>query len=237
MERESWAMLAPVQLESHPYGRVLTRLLPLPKSTWLAGLVCEPQHEVLRLNYARAGRRLGSELVELLPEEAVMIGNSGLPMPQGWPVHGLGRSLLLQATLPVLPDASTRVRVVTELFRTGDNAEREALLRSLDTLPEPREHLELAVEACRSHVQSVFEAIACDNTYPARHFPDSSFNQLVMKAFFTGAPVRRIVELESRLNPELQRMAQDFASERRAAGRTVPEDLLWVTTGSHGAEL
>ncbi len=222
-------MLAAVELESHPYWRVLTRLLPASQSTWLEGLVREPQHQGLALNFTRAARRLGSEPVELLAEEAVAIGQAGLPVPQGWPRSGLGRSLLLQATLPGTPN---RVRAVTELFRTGDNAEREALLRSLATLPEPSEHLELAVEACRSHVQSVFEAIACDNPYPARHFPEPSFNQLVMKAFFVGAPVRRIIDLESRLNPELQRMARDFASERRAAARSIPEDLSWLTTRS-----
>jgi hypothetical protein len=46
-----------------------------------------------------------------------------------------------------------------------------------------------------------------------------------MKALFTGAPLRRIHALPSRLNAELRRMARDFAAERRAAGRPVPEDI------------
>ena len=37
--------------------------------------------------------------------------------------------------------------------------------------------------------------------------------------------IERIVGLTSRLNPELSRMARDYAAERRAAGRSVPADL------------
>jgi hypothetical protein len=77
-------------------------------------------------------------------------------------------------------------------------------------------------------VQTVFEAIACDNPFPASYFPELAFNQLVMKAFFTEAPVRSIWGLKERLNPELRRMALDYAAERKAAGRAVPEDLSLV---------
>ena len=45
------------------------------------------------------------------------------------------------------------------------------------------------------------------------------------KALFIGVPIARIVGLRRRLNPDLSRMARDYASERRAAGRTVPADL------------
>jgi len=34
-----------------------------------------------------------------------------------------------------------------------------------------------------------------------------------------------VVGLETRLNPELSRMARDYAAERTAAGRTVPADI------------
>jgi hypothetical protein len=81
-------------------------------------------------------------------------------------------------------------------------------------------------------VETVFRAIACDNPYPAAHFPEASFNQMVLKAVFVGAPVSRIVGLSRRATPELRRMAEDYASERRAAGRAVPEDVtLVLSTG------
>ena len=49
---------------------------------------------------------------------------------------------------------------------------------------------------------------------------------MVLKALFIGVRVERIVGLTRRLNPELSRMARDYAAERLAAGRTVPADLV-----------
>ena len=37
--------------------------------------------------------------------------------------------------------------------------------------------------------------------------------------------IGRIVGLRGRMNPELARMASDYAAERRAAGRSVPPDI------------
>ena len=70
----------------------------------------------------------------------------------------------------------------------------------------------------------MFEALACDNAYPASYFKPAQFAQLVIKALLTGAPVGRIHELSSRIDAELVRMVEAYASERRAAGRPVPED-------------
>jgi hypothetical protein len=42
---------------------------------------------------------------------------------------------------------------------------------------------------------------------------------------FTGSSLDRIVGWEERNNAELVRMATDYASERRAAGRSVPEGI------------
>jgi hypothetical protein len=151
-------------------------------------------------------------------------------VPEGWPLKHIARSALIQGLLGRLPDGE-HPATLTQLFRGGDSAEREALLRTLPLLREPGRFVDIGVEACRSHVQSVFEAIACENPFPARYFPDPNFNQLVLKAFFTGVAVRRIVGLADRRNAELIRMAHAYASERRAAGRSVPADLDSVTQG------
>jgi hypothetical protein len=71
----------------------------------------------------------------------------------------------------------------------------------------------------------VFEAIAHDNPYPAAYFPDAAFDQLVLKAIFLGVPVDRIVGLGERVTEVTARMARDYADERRAAGRDVPDDV------------
>ena len=87
-----------------------------------------------------------------------------------------------------------------------------------------------------SHILPLFEAVACENPYPARYFPKRNFNQVILKALFTGVPLSRVVGLSSRLNAELSRMAGDYASERRAAGRTVPSDIGLAMTGRAAAE-
>jgi hypothetical protein len=115
--------------------------------------------------------------------------------------------------------------LVAELFYRGESREKQAVLRALPLLPDPARFIAIGVEACRSSVQTVFEAIACENPYPAEHFTDAAFNQMVLKALFTEVGVARIDGLERRASGELSRMAESYGSERRAAGRRVPEDI------------
>ena len=82
-------------------------------------------------------------------------------------------ALLVNAYPRVVPD---------ELWARGDNRERQAVLRALPLLPEPERFAAIAIEACRTNVLPVFEAIACENPYPARYFPERNFNQMVLKA-------------------------------------------------------
>ena len=89
--------------------------------------------------------------------------------------------------------------------------------------------MEIAIEACRTNVETVFCAIALDNVYPAEHFADANFNQMVLKAVFIGAPVAQIEGLDTRRTPELIAMAESYGSERAAAGRPVPADIELIT--------
>jgi hypothetical protein len=204
--------------------------LPAPGQLWFAGKYRELTPSGFALAYAGAGRRLGDAAVTLKADERTGLSPSWL-VPEGWPLRDLGRAALLLRALEVIEEPA-HPAAVEQLFQRGDNGEREALLRVLSMLPAPERFVDTAADACRSHVQTVFEAIACENPYPSRHFPDLNFNQLVLKAFFTEVAVDRIVGLEGRLTPELARMANDYASERRAAGRAVPPDLERVTRGA-----
>jgi hypothetical protein len=117
------------------------------------------------------------------------------------------------------------MQALESAFRFADEGELCALYRSLALLPDGRRFAWRAGEGCRSNMRSVFEAAACDTPYPARCFDELAFNQCALKAVFVGAPAGRILGLSRRLNPELTRMARDFADERRSAGRPVPADL------------
>ena len=136
--------------------------------------------------------------------------------------------LLVEAAAAVTIDEL--VELADGCFRTGDNDERRAVLGALDRLPAPERFVPLAVSACRTNVVPVFEAIACENPFAARHFPQDAFNQLVLKALFVGVATDRIAGLADRITPELVRMAAAYASERRAAGRPVSDDCERLAT-------
>lgn len=134
------------------------------------------------------------------------------------------RALLLSSiAAAVTPDVFERIAI--DCYEQGDAREQQSWLKALPLLPSPERFLPQAIDACRTNIVPLFESIACDNPYPSRCFPERNFNQLVLKALFVGAALDRIVDLRQRLNHELQRMALDFAAERRAAGRAVPADL------------
>jgi len=129
------------------------------------------------------------------------------------------------------------VRALESAFQFADEGELCALYRSLALLPEPARFRWRAGEGCRSNMRSVFDAAACDTPYPTRWFDELAFNQCVLKAVFIGVPLDRIWGLERRRNPELERMAQDFADERRSAGRPVPADLARLTGARDGSRV
>ncbi|MCB9892258.1 MAG: EboA domain-containing protein [Planctomycetes bacterium] len=126
-------------------------------------------------------------------------------------------------------------RGIEEAFRYADDGEASALYRSLAHLPRGERFVWRAGEGCRSNMASVFQAVALDTPYPARHFDDVAWNQAVIKSLFIDVPLWRMHGLDDRLSPELARMALDLADERRSAGRPVPHHL-WLCLGTHGGE-
>lgn len=175
--------------------------------------------------FAAAGRRLGRERIG--DPSAARLAAAGLSWSAESGVDECGRAALVLAAVGSL-DPAEHVPMIRDLVRRGELRERLAVLRVLAGLPEPARFVELAVDACRSNVQSVFEAVARDNPYPARHFADPAYFQMVLKALFVGAPLAHVVGLAERTTPELVRMAEAYASERRAAGRPVPADVALI---------
>jgi hypothetical protein len=184
---------------------------------------------------AAAGRRLGRDPVVPDHAESDRLAAAGLlPFPIGLGLDECGRGALILLAFDTLP-ASERLEVASDLYHRGEVRERQALVRVLAYLPAPTSFRELALEACRSSTLSVFEAMACENPYPAAHFAEPSFNQMVLKAVFSGVALHRVTSLPERVTPELVRMAEDYAAERRAAGRAVPDMDLILSTGARSA--
>jgi len=178
--------------------------------------------------YSGARRRLGKPVVEIEAGEVPNFENAELSVLIGSTVEGVGRAALLLRATESLP-AEAHSNFVHGVYQRGDNHERKALLRALSVLPDPGRFLSTAVEACRTNISTIFEAIACDNPYPFHYFSDLHFNQMVLKALFTGSSLSRIVGLPTRTTHDLVLMVEDYVSERRAAGRHVPEDIALIT--------
>lgn len=206
-----------------PVGAQLSAAIHAPEAAaWLADQLAGAG-AVTRFApaFAAAGRRLGRAAIR--DTAAAAITAAGLR----WPVTGAdqcGRAALVLAAVAAMP-AEHHVAFVRDLYRRGEVGERQAVLRVLAALPEPARFVELAVDACRSNIEPVFAAIACDNDYPARHFPAPAFDQMVLKALFIGAPLARVAGLAARTTAELVRMVDAYVSERRAAGRPIPAEV------------
>jgi hypothetical protein len=177
--------------------------------------------------YSQAVRTLGSDRMEFAQQEIDSEHAARFLAFQERPLHEFGRAALLLFALELLP-ADEHVEFVDNLFMYGNSREQEALLRALSILPDQGRFLLTAVEACRANVQTVFEAIACENSYPGCYFPESNFNQMVLKAIYTGVSLRRVVGLPDRITPTLKGMASDHIKERTAAGRPVHEDIALI---------
>lgn len=178
--------------------------------------------------YTAVSRHTGRAPLALTDTDraAVAAGAPDLPMAR-WSVDDTARAALLLAASGGVRDADRGVALAMACYENGDAREQQSWLRALSLLPDPARFLHAAIDACRTNIVPLFESIACDNPYPARHFPERNFNQMVLKALFNSIAIERISGLTSRFNEELSRMADDYVSEREAAGRTVPVDI-WL---------
>jgi hypothetical protein len=203
----------------------LEALLDGEESRWLASARAEviraedPRHALERL-FPAVARALGRRR---LPDDACIEVDGESQDLRSWQTSDVGRALLLLAGSTRLPSAE----LAAKLFRVGDESERAAIVRSLPLLPEGATLKPLALEVGRVNSAALFGALALGNPYPAAHYTEHEFNQLVLKTMFMGLPLGAVVGLERRANAELARMCGDFYDERTAAGRSVPVDI-WL---------
>lgn len=117
--------------------------------------------------------------------------------------------------------------VLSRAYKLGDEYEKEAILKGLYILDPEGLLVSLAVDACRTNMESMMRAIALQNAYPNRFFSEHAFNQMVLKCLFMGFNISYVSGIETRTNPALSRMSFDYCQERLAAGRDFPESL-WL---------
>ncbi|WP_128434326.1 EboA domain-containing protein [Streptomyces cyaneus] len=134
------------------------------------------------------------------------------------------------ARVLILHAARADADAVTRVYFQGTAAERRAVLHALPHLVPGPQALPLIEDALRTNDTRLLAAAV--GPYAARHLDTHQWRHAVLKCLFTGVPVGAVADLNRRAHrdAELARMLGDYAAERTAAGRPVPEDLHRVLT-------
>ncbi|MFG2803275.1 EboA domain-containing protein [Streptomyces pseudovenezuelae] len=134
------------------------------------------------------------------------------------------------ARILILHAARADTDALTRVYAQGTAAERRAVLHALPHLVPGPQALPLVEDALRTNDTRLLAAAV--GPYAARHLDAHQWRHAVLKCLFTGVPVTEVADLERRAHAdrELARMLGDYAAERTAAGRPVPEDLHRVLT-------
>ncbi|WP_205754679.1 EboA domain-containing protein [Pseudarthrobacter sp. NamE2] len=179
--------------------------------------------------FATAGRRLGRG--PLWPDTdpaGVLFGTTS--------DHGRG---LLIARLPDILPADELAEALLALYDGGDSSERRGVLRGLGALAAASPKLPAAVvtaglrlttEALRTNESGL--VAAATGPFAAAYLDQHSWRHAVLKLVFLGISLSAVADLAERSDDELARMAADFATERRAAGRPVPADVQLLLASS-----
>lgn len=115
---------------------------------------------------------------------------------------------------------------VANIIQVADITELETFLKFLDLLPNPKMFLFTAVEALRTNISVIFDAITLNNPYPAKYFNDQQWNQMYLKAAFMERDLSKIPSVAERANVDLARIISDYAHERWAASRKI-DPMFW----------
>jgi hypothetical protein len=156
--------------------------------------------------------------------------------PAGWTVDDAARTLLIAelprtGAAPTAPTTPTTPTALTEaiegLYRYGDAAEQRGVLRALSVVDSVMKLGDAFVPIVRDALRTNDTRLiaAALGPYGARHLDAATYRQGVLKCVFTGIPLAEISGLDRRVDDELVRMLSEFADERIAAGRVVPDDV------------
>ncbi|MBI5364164.1 MAG: EboA domain-containing protein [Planctomycetes bacterium] len=217
-------------------GTLLAEREPAAPLVWLRGAAAEIERGVdpvrfgglisLASRYTRRGKLAPSASERARADELLRGWNL-----ERWTLFEAARAWLVLARSDL--DGPGTVAALEEGFAYADVGELCALHKTIALLPGPERFTWRMGEGCRSSMRAVYEAAACDTPYPALHFDDLAWRQLVIKALFVEAPLWRVHGLDTRLSEELARMALDLCDERRSAHRPVQHEL-WLVLGKHG---
>ena len=146
-----------------------------------------------------------------------------------WSVLKLARVWLLGQ---VSDDEANYQQFINRLFEFADMHELEALYAALPLLDHPESWIERCKEGIRNNIGTVQEAVIEHNMFPFLYLDEESWNQLVLKAFFTGKKILNIYGLFERNNESLADSIVDYIYERHSAMREI-HPMLWILAKEH----
>lgn len=148
--------------------------------------------------------------------------------PQGLrgSVDDVARARLI-ATVVKATDPATAARILTDLYRHGDDAERRGVLRGLAAIDSPESLVAAGValvnDALRTNDPRLVAAALGE--FAGRHLPAVEWRGGVLKCIFMEIPLAAVAAVEERRDADLKVQADNLADERRAAGRSLSPDL------------
>ncbi len=155
--------------------------------------------------------------------------DSGKLLIVNWSVLKLARVWLLGQ---VSDDEANYQQFINRLFEFADMHELEALYAALPLLDHPESWIERCKEGIRNNIGTVQEAVIEHNMFPFLYLDEESWNQLVLKAFFTGKKILNIYGLFERNNESLADSIVDYIYERHSAMREI-HPMLWILAKEH----
>ena len=187
------------------------------------------EERALNTSFVLLPRKTGKAIINISKEQAEQL-NSIIPgfSVDGWSIDRLGRAFLLLNLDAVNKDEY--FRKIENLFLAAEMGELVALYSALPLLAYPEIWVKRCSEGVRSNIGNVMEAVMYHNPYPAQNLDQNAWNQMVLRAFFTGKEVGKITGIDSRANKELAYIISDYIHERWAAKREVNPNL-WRLVG------
>jgi len=136
----------------------------------------------------------------------------------------ISRVFLLSSVLN--EDGSYYEPKVANIIQVADTGELEVFLKYLIVLPNAVHYKHAAVEALRTNISIIFDAITLNNPYPSIYFNEQQWNQMYLKAAFMQRDLTQIIGVDERGNKDLTRIISDYAHERWAASREI-DPVFW----------
>jgi hypothetical protein len=118
-----------------------------------------------------------------------------------------------------------------EAYDRGESATRVATIRALNFVEDEDvdRGIELVMDGHRTYLYELMMAAWSNNPFSSGNVSQTIYRKAVLKAIFCDVPTDGFIGLLDRADEEMAQSMADFADERMAAGRTVP-DVVWIVS-------